>query len=132
MPPRATHHLGLLLLAAVFSGAGCDSTSSPTAGATGAAASSSQPATRVAIQAVDGAFEPAVVHLKQGVPGVLEFTRVVDSECVNAVRMPWMKEAIDLPLNEKVEIPVDTSKAGTFTYGCWMNMVFGRVTVDPP
>ena len=60
------------------------------------------------------------------------FTRVEESDCVNAVRMPWMKKAVDLPLNEPVEIEVDTSKAGTFSYSCWMNMVFGRVIIDPP
>src|SRR5262245_30058939 len=92
---------------------------------------SSQAGQRVVVKAVTGAFEPAEVHLQQGVPAILEFTRVVDSECVNAVRMPWMKEPVDLPMNQKVDIPVDTSKAGTFTYACWMNMVFGRVVIDP-
>ena len=92
---------------------------------------SNQAAQRVVIKAVTGAFEPAEVHLKQGVPAILEFTRVVDSDCVNAVRMPWMKEPVDLPMNKKVDIPVDTSKAGTFTYSCWMSMVFGRVVIDP-
>jgi plastocyanin domain-containing protein len=100
---------------------------------TSAAPSSSAPANavRASIKVVAGAYEPAEVHLKKGVPGILEFTRVAESDCVNAVKMPWMKEAVDLPLNQKVEIPVDTSKAGTFTYSCWMNMVFGKVTIDP-
>ena len=43
-----------------------------------------------------------------------------------------MKEAVDLPMHEPVEIAVDTTRAGTFTYSCWMNMVFGRVVIDPP
>jgi len=85
---------------------------------------------RVAVTAKAGTFEPAEVHLVHGTPAVLEFTRVVDSECMNAVRMPWMEKAVDLPMNEKVEIPVDTSMTGVFTYSCWMNMVFGEVVID--
>ena len=85
---------------------------------------------RVAITAKAGTFEPAEVHLVQGVPAVLEFTRLVDGGCMNAVRMPWMEEVVDLPMNEKVEIAVDTSMTGEFSYSCWMNMVFGKVVID--
>jgi hypothetical protein len=28
-----------------------------------------------------------------------------------------------------VEIPVDTSMTGVFTYACWMDMVFGEVMI---
>ena len=75
-------------------------------------------------------FEPAEVRLVQGVPAVLEFTRVVDSICMQAVRMPWLDEAVNLPLNENVEIAVDTSMTGVFSYHCWMNMVSGDVVID--
>ena len=84
---------------------------------------------RVVVTAKAGTFEPAKAHLVQGVPAVLEFTRVADSECMKAVRMPWMDDAVDLPLNEKVEIPVDTSMTGVFSYSCWMDMVFGEVVI---
>jgi plastocyanin domain-containing protein len=86
----------------------------------------------VAIKATKDGFEPAEVHLTQGRPAVLEFTRVADVECVNAVKMPWHDKPVDLPLNQPVTIAIpDTSKAGTFSYSCWMDMVFGRVTIDP-
>ena len=75
-------------------------------------------------------FEPTRVRLVQGVPAVLEFTRVADSACMQAVRMPWMEEAVDLPMNEAVEIPVDTSMTGVFSYACWMDMVSGDVVID--
>jgi plastocyanin domain-containing protein len=86
-------------------------------------------AKRIAITAESGRFEPAEVHLIQGTPAVLEFTRVVDSTCMRALRMPWMEEAVDLPMNEKVEVAVDTSMSGAFTYSCWMNMIFGEVVI---
>ena len=85
---------------------------------------------RVAIRATAGTFEPAVVHLVHGVPAILAFTRAVESECMQAIKMPWMEEAIDLPMNQAVEIPVDTSMTGIFTYTCWMNMVSGEVMIE--
>lgn len=87
-------------------------------------------AQRIAILAKAGRFEPAEVRLVQGVPSVLEFTRVVDSECMQSVLMPWMQEAVDLPINEPVEISVDTSMTGEFSYSCGMGMVFGDVVID--
>jgi plastocyanin domain-containing protein len=88
-------------------------------------------AQRVAIKVTKEGFDPPEVKLHQGRPAVIEMTRVVESDCLDAVRMPWMAEALPLPLHKTVEIPVDTAKAGTFRYSCWMSMVFGRVTVVP-
>jgi len=87
-------------------------------------------AKRIAITAESGRFEPAEVHLIQGTPAVLEFTRVVDSTCMRALRMPWMEEAVDLPMNETVKISVDTSMTGVFSYACWMGMVSGDVMIE--
>ena len=117
----------LVAFAACNSEPSADSASSTTTGNAAATA----PTQRIAVTAKAGTFEPAEVRLAQGIPAVLEFTRVVDSACMNAVRMPWMKEAVDLPMNEKVEIPVDTSMTGVFSYSCWMDMVFGEVVIDP-
>src|SRR5690606_2047709 len=67
---------------------------------------------RVEIKADTSGFQPSTVRLRQGTPAVLAFTRVVDSDCVDAVKMPWMEKPVDLPLHETVEIAVDTSKTG--------------------
>ncbi len=112
-------------LAACASGPRVEEASSPTTATATAAAMQ-----RVAIIAKSGRFEPAEVHLQQGVPAVLEFTRVVDGTCMNAVRMPWMQEAVDLPMHEPVEIAVDTSISGVFSYGCGMGMIFGEVVIE--
>jgi plastocyanin domain-containing protein len=87
---------------------------------------------RIDIRATENGFEPSEIHFRQGTRAIMAFERVVNRECVNAVRMPWRQEPYPLPLNEKVEIEIpDTSKPGTFTYACWMNMVSGRVFIDP-
>ena len=74
-----------------------------------------------------------MVRFTQGRPAIMEFTRVDDARCANAVKMPWRPEPYDLPKDTKVEIVIpDTSKAGTFSYACWMNMLHGRVFIDAP
>ena len=85
---------------------------------------------RVAITVKAGSFDPAEVQLVLGAPAVLEFTRVVESTCMQKLKMPWMAQSVELPMNQKVEIPVDTSMSGVFTYSCGMDMVFGEVTID--
>jgi plastocyanin domain-containing protein len=87
----------------------------------------------VAITASKDGFKPEVAEFVQNRPAFLEITRVDDTNCANAVRMPWMKEARDLPLGQKVSIQIpDTSQAGEFQYSCWMNMLFGKVVIKAP
>jgi plastocyanin len=133
-PRRSRARLGRLLCAAwvISFAAACASAPRPDSvppASTASAAAAIAPQ-RVAVLAKAGRFEPAEVRLVQGVPAVLEFTRVVDSVCMKAVRMPWMEEAVDLPKNEPVEIAVDTSMTGVFSYACSMGMVFGKVVID--
>lgn len=86
---------------------------------------------RVAIRVTAEGFVPKEVHLQQGRPGFLLFTREVESECLNAVRMPWMAKAAPLPLRETVTIQIpDMSQPGEFSYACWMDMVYGTVVID--
>jgi plastocyanin domain-containing protein len=89
-------------------------------------------AQHAAIRVTDKGFEPSLVKLKQGGRGVLDFTRETDSDCLNAVSMPWAKDAVDLPKGQTVAVEIpDMTRAGEFTYACWMNMVFGRVVIEP-
>jgi plastocyanin domain-containing protein len=132
MPALATSRwlraLGAALASTSLLISGCkeDDRSSPSAAAIPAGAQ------KVAIKATAKGFEPPEVHVVQGKPAVLTFTRVVESSCVDAVKMPWREEAFDLPLNEPVDIVIpDTSKSGAFAYSCWMNMVHGKVVIDP-
>ncbi len=126
----------VLVAAAAMIAAACDRPSDGAAAGTGSpttalATADSSGQQRVAIKVTSKGYEPAEVHFVAGKPAVLEFTRVTESECLNAVKMPWMKEAVPLPLNETVKIPVDTKEAGAFAYSCWMSMIYGRVVIDP-
>ena len=128
------HYLAALLL--VF---GCDSNSAaataPNANASVAAdppAATPAGTERVAVRVTKEGFVPNEVKVPRGKPVVIEFTRETESECLNAVRVPWLKDTVPLPLGKPTAIAFDTSKAGTVTYACWMNMVFGKITVTEP
>jgi plastocyanin len=93
-------------------------------------APAAKPTHVVRVKATKTGFEPAEITLKQGEPSAIEFERVTESKCMRAVRMPWMKKAKDLAVGEKVLVPIPTDKSGRFAYACWMNMLYGRVTVE--
>jgi plastocyanin domain-containing protein len=120
----------LFLAACNSSSAAAPAASAPAAGKAEAIATADGK-TKVAIRVTKDGFEPKEVKVPQGKPVVLEFTRETESECLNAVRMPWLTETIALPLDKPVAIPFDAGKVGTVTYSCWMNMVFGKLTVTP-
>jgi plastocyanin domain-containing protein len=124
------------LLFATLMLAACNSTSAaPTHPSATPAIGAGEPTTtadgktKVAIRVTREGFVPSEVKVLQGKPVVLEFTRETESECLNAVRMPWLTETVPLPMNKPVAIPFDAAKAGTLTYSCWMNMIFGKITV---
>lgn len=86
---------------------------------------------RVAITVTKQGFEPAVARFPKGRPAFLDFERAEETDCLNAIKMPWSEAVIDLPLHQTVSIQIpDTSRDGDFRYGCWMDMVFGTVVIE--
>jgi len=96
-----------------------------------ASSANSSAAVVVQVTASKKGFSPPLVTLQKGKPGVLVFTRTDDTECVNAVQMPFLKTTVPLPKDKPVRIEVPTSEDGTFRYSCWMSMLFGRVVIKP-
>lgn len=78
---------------------------------------------------VDGGYVPNVVVLKQGVPANIVFNRKDPSGCFNEVMFPDFGIHETLPINERFEVEIDTSKKGEFTYACGMNMFHGKVVI---
>ena len=78
---------------------------------------------------VDGGYKPETVKLKQGVPAKLVFKRVSDKGCLEQVHSNDLDFNEDLPLNEAVTVPVNTSKAGEYGFACGMDMFHGKVVV---
>ena len=77
----------------------------------------------------NGGYSPRVVMLEKGVPAQLTITRTDKSNCLKEIVFSDFGIKRTLPLDEPVEIEIDTSKAGEFNYACGMNMYFGKVVV---
>lgn len=114
-------------------------TSAPSGTSLAATSASTNPAwdagtgapVRVAVTVSKAGFEPATARFARGRPAFLDFTRVDESDCLNAVKMPWSDALVDLPLRKTVSVQIpDTSRDGDFRYGCWMDMVFGAVVIE--
>jgi plastocyanin domain-containing protein len=105
----------------------------------GAKASPTTPA--VATRAADGVRHVPVEAGKNGyVPDrivgkpseklVLEVTRTVDGDCLRQVVMPD-KKSFELPLNQKLDIPVTVPASGEVTFACGMDMFRGVIVAQP-
>jgi len=76
-------------------------------------------------------FRPERVALRAGVPARLVFTRKTDGTCATNVQAPTLGVAeTALPLGEPVAVTFTPSEAGTFVFGCGMDMVKGAVIVS--
>lgn len=78
---------------------------------------------------VNGGYTPSIVVLKQGVPASVVFDRKDPSGCFNEVMFPDFGIHETLPVNEKLAIDIDTSRAGEYSYACGMNMFHGKVVI---
>lgn len=79
--------------------------------------------------AVEGGYEPAVVHVKKDVPVRLVFDRRERSGCSEEVVMPEFGIRIFLPAFRQTAIDVVPKKAGTVEFACGMGMLRGRLVV---
>ena len=84
----------------------------------------------ISITADNHGFTPANVQVKKGDKVTLRFTRTSDQTCAKKVVFPGLGITKPLPLNQSVDIPLPTTKAGTVAFVCGMGMLKGSVVVD--
>ena len=80
---------------------------------------------------VKGGYSPDVIVVKQGVPVRLDFYRDETSSCTEQVVFGDFGIARDLPAYKTTPIEFTPDKAGEFTFACGMNMVRGKLIVQP-
>jgi plastocyanin domain-containing protein len=80
---------------------------------------------------VKGGYSPDVVVVKQGAPVRLAFYRDETSSCSEQVVFGDFGIARDLPAFETTTIELVPEKAGEFTFTCGMNMLRGKLVVEP-
>ncbi len=80
---------------------------------------------------VRGGYSPDVVVVKEGVPVKLDFYRDESASCTEQVVFGDFGIARDLPAFKTTSIEFTPDKVGEFIFACGMNMVRGKLVVEP-
>jgi len=80
---------------------------------------------------VKGGYSPDVVVVKQGAPVRLDFYRDETASCSEQVIFGDFGIARDLPAYKTTSIELTPQKPGEFTFTCGMNMLRGKLIVQP-
>ncbi len=80
---------------------------------------------------VRGGYSPDVIRVRQGVPVRLLFDRREGGECTSHVVFPDFAVNKALPAFGKATVELRPDTAGEFGFACGMNMVRGRLVVEP-
>jgi plastocyanin domain-containing protein len=80
---------------------------------------------------VKGGYAPDVIVVKQNRPVRLDFYRDETASCSEQVRFPDFGIARDLPAFKTTPVEFTPDKAGEFTFTCGMNMMRGKLVVEP-
>jgi plastocyanin domain-containing protein len=80
---------------------------------------------------VKGAYSPAVIVVKRGSPVRLNFYRDETSSCSEEVILSDFGIARKLPAFQTTSIEFTPDKTGEFTFTCGMNMLHGKLVVEP-
>lgn len=80
---------------------------------------------------VKGGYSPDVIVVRQGMPVRLNFYRDETASCSEKVIFGDFGIARDLPSFKTTPIEFTPDKAGEFTFTCGMNMLRGKLIVQP-
>lgn len=80
---------------------------------------------------VKGGYSPDVIVVKQNIPVRLNFYRDETSSCSEQVVFGDFGIAKDLPAYKTTPIEFTPEKAGEFAFACGMNMLRGKLIVEP-
>src|SRR6266545_4861204 len=80
---------------------------------------------------VRGGYSPDVIRLQQGVPTEMVFDRQESGDCTSRVVFPELQVSAALPAYERTTVRLTPRAAGSFGFACGMNMIHGRLIVEP-
>ena len=80
---------------------------------------------------VKGGYAPDVIVVEQNRPVRLDFYRDETASCSEQVRFPDFGIARGLPAFQTTPVEFTPDRAGEFTFTCGMNMMRGKVVVQP-
>ena len=80
---------------------------------------------------VKGGYSPDLVRVRQGVPLRIVFDRQESGECTSRVVFPDFALNRSLPAYAQTTVELLPDRAGEFGFACGMNMVHGKLVVEP-
>src|SRR5262245_49687853 len=80
---------------------------------------------------VRGGYSPDLVRVRQGVPLRILFDRQESGECTSRVVFPDFAVNRPLPAFAQPAVQLVPDRPGEFGFACGMNMVHGRLVVEP-
>jgi len=80
---------------------------------------------------VKGGYTPGVIRVREGVPLRIVFDRREGGECTSEVVFSDFRLRRALPAFQRTEVRLVPERAGEFGFACGMNMVHGKLFVEP-
>jgi P-type Cu+ transporter len=80
---------------------------------------------------VRGGYSPEVLRVRQGIPVELTFDRQESGDCTSRVVFPDFQVSAALPAYRQTTVRLDPAETGEFGFACGMNMIHGRLLVEP-
>jgi len=80
---------------------------------------------------VKGGYSPDTIQATAGVPLHIIFDRQESGSCTEKVIIPAFRIAADLPANRRTTVVFTPDTPGTYEFACGMNMVHGKLIVNP-
>ena len=80
---------------------------------------------------VKGGYSPGAIRVRQGVPLRITFNRQEAGECTSEVVFSDFRMRRTLPAFARTTVELLPDQSGDFAFACGMNMVHGRLIVEP-
>src|SRR6266498_267803 len=78
-----------------------------------------------------GGYSPDVIRVRQGVPLEVVFDRQETGDCTSRVVFADLGVNAALPAYQRTTVRMIPARAGEFGFACGMNMIHGRLVVEP-
>ncbi len=80
---------------------------------------------------VKGGYSPDLIHVQQGVPLRLNFDRQESGDCTSRVVFADFGASKTLPAFKTASLEFTPDEVGEFDFACGMNMIHGKLVVEP-
>jgi heme/copper-type cytochrome/quinol oxidase subunit 2 len=87
-------------------------------------------APKVKMEVTPTGYTPNEIHVKKGVPVILEIHNPLKDSCLSTFIIPDFNINENLKVNETTKVTFTPSETGEYTFSCGMNMYGGKIIVE--